>query len=468
MPVYNERWTLPEIVGRVLRSPVPLEMELVAVDDCSDDGSWETLQELAAADGRIKPVRHESNRGKGAAVRTAIEHMTGDVAVVQDADLEYDPDEYALLLGPILEGKADAVYGSRFSGPSRRVLFFWHSMVNRLLTLLSNMLNDLDLTDMETCYKMVRADVLRRLRLSSDTFTIEPELTCRLAQWGARIYEAPVSYRGRSYLEGKKICALDGLKALWAMLRYRFFDTRFTDHAGYATLTSIARASAYNRWLLEQVSEYMGQRVMEAGCGIGNLSARLLGRQRVVLVDREPMYLATLRERFGRRGNVRIDLADLADPGQYQRWQKEEIDTVFCSNVLEHAECDVDVLRSFCDTLVPGGHCAIVVPAGRWLYTGLDEELGRRRRYTREEIQQKMAVAGFEVVSTRQFNRMAAVGWAVAGHLLRRRHLGPGQMSWFNRLLPLAKALDHVLPVSGATIIAVGRKPGRFSKRMAA
>ncbi|NQT12118.1 MAG: glycosyltransferase family 2 protein, partial [Planctomycetes bacterium] len=214
---------------RVLRSPISLEIELVAVDDRSSDGSWELLQQLAEADARVRVFRHECNRGKGAAIRTAIEHVTGDVAIIQDADLEYDPSEYAELLGPILNDDADAVFGSRFVGHPRRVLRFWHSLVNKGLTLLSNMVNDLTLTDMETCYKMVRADILKRLRLKSNSFTIEPELTCRLARCGARIYEVPVSYSRRSFQEGKKIRPIDGLKALWAIVRFRFLDSHSID-----------------------------------------------------------------------------------------------------------------------------------------------------------------------------------------------------------------------------------------------
>ncbi len=459
MPIYNERWTLAKIVARVLNSPVPLEIELIAVDDASTDGSGQLIDELAEKDARIRVVHHPTNRGKGAAVRTAIEQMTGDVAVVQDADLEYDPIEYPSLLRPILEGNADAVFGSRFRGQTVRVLFFWHSLLNKALTLCSNMLNDLTLTDMETCYKMVRCDVLKQLRLRSNTFTIEPELTCRLAQWGARIYEVPVSYFGRTYEEGKKIHATDGLKAIWEMFRSRFFDPQFTHHAGYYVLSSVAKATNYSRWILDQVADYMGSRVLEAGSGIGNLSGMLLDHQRLVLVDNEPMYTAALKRQFGYRSNVRVDRADLTDPRQYARWQDERLDTVFCSNVLEHLESDGQVLESFHQILTPGGHCVIVVPAGRWLYTGIDAELGHCRRYTQQELREKMTAAGFEVVFARQFSKLGSIGWTVSGRLLRRRHLSPRQMVWFDRLLPIAKVLDYLLPVPGMSLIMVGRKP---------
>ncbi|HUT92169.1 MAG TPA: glycosyltransferase [Thermoguttaceae bacterium] len=468
MPVFNERFTLREICERVLGSPVPLEIELVVVDDASTDGSWEVLGQLARQDPRIRRFRQDRNMGKGAAVRRAIEEMTGEVAVVQDADLEYDPDDYPLLLEPILEGRADAVFGSRFAGHSRRVLFFWHSLANYLLTLLSNMLNDLNLTDMETCYKMVRADVLRRLRLKSNTFTFEPELTCRLAQWGARIYEVPIGYHGRTYEEGKKIRPLDGLKALWAMIRYRFFDAQFTTHAGFFTLASMSRATGYNRWVLQQVEPFLGPRLLEAGSGIGNLSRLLLNRERLVLVDHDEVYSDVLKGRYGRRLNVRIDRASLTDSDAYQQWQDERIDTILCSNVLEHLEPDLQVLHDFNRTLVSGGHCVVVVPAGRWLYTGIDRELGHFRRYTAEELNAKMEEAGFEVVLNRRFSKLGSLCWAVSGHLLRRRHLSPTQMRWFDRILPLAKAAEHVLPVAGMSLIVVGRKPSRTPTRRAA
>ena len=224
VPAYNEGPTVTRVFERLAQ--VPLALEIVAVNDGSSDDTGRQLDALAAQ-GRIhRVIHHPTNRGKGAAIRTAIAAATGDVMVVQDADLEYDPAELPQLLAPILDGRADAVYGSRFLGGPHRVLFFWHSVGNRALTLLSNMLTDLNLTDMETCYKMVRADVMRRLTLTTDRFGFEPELTARLARSGARIYELPISYAGRTYAEGKKINWRDGVAAVWHILRFNLFPPR--------------------------------------------------------------------------------------------------------------------------------------------------------------------------------------------------------------------------------------------------
>jgi glycosyltransferase involved in cell wall biosynthesis len=222
IPVYNERESLPIILERVRKTP--FEKEIILVDDGSTDGTREDLQKMRENQGeQVRIFFHEKNRGKGAALRTGFRAVTGDIVIIQDADLEYNPEDYGRLLEPILDGRADVVYGSRFLGGPHRVLFFWHFMANRALTLISNMLTNLNLSDMETCYKVFRADVIRKLELTSDRFNIEPEITVKLARAGFRIYETPISYSGRDYTEGKKITWRDGIPAVWALLRYRFF-----------------------------------------------------------------------------------------------------------------------------------------------------------------------------------------------------------------------------------------------------
>lgn len=217
IPVYNERATVEELLRRV--ASVPIAREVIVVDDGSSDGTRPLVTQLHESGLIDHLVFHDHNRGKGAALRTGFRHATGDVVAVQDADLEYDPGEIPRLVGPIADGRADAVYGSRFLGGPHRVPFFWHMVGNRLLTLLSNILTDLNLTDMETCQKLVRRELLQSLPLTVDRFGIEPEITARLAQAKARIYEMPVSYDGRSYAEGKKIGWRDGVSAIWFILR---------------------------------------------------------------------------------------------------------------------------------------------------------------------------------------------------------------------------------------------------------
>ena len=217
IPCYNERETIENIVAEVRKTPVQ-PIEIIIVDDFSTDGTRDVLKEKVKVD---KIIYHEKNQGKGAALRTGFQHATGDVVVVQDADLEYDPQEYPLLFEPIVSGKADVVYGSRFmSGGCRRVLYFWHMVGNKFLTLLSNMFTNINLTDMETCYKMFKREVLQSIKIEEDRFGFEPEITAKVAKGGWRIYEVGISYYGRTYAEGKKIGWKDGFRAIYAIVKY--------------------------------------------------------------------------------------------------------------------------------------------------------------------------------------------------------------------------------------------------------
>ena len=458
MPIFNESRTLRTIVDRVLSAPSPVPIELICVDDCSRDNSWEILQELATADPRVRIFRHEKNAGKAAAIHTAVTHVTGDIVLIQDADLEYDPRDFSALLAPIVEGKADAVFGSRFAfSGQRRVLLFWHAVANRILTLLTNMFLDLNLTDMETCYKAVRADILLQTPLRAQRFGIEPEITARLAQWGIRIYEVPISYHGRTAAEGKKIGLKDALEALATLLKCCFLDTRFTTNEEYFLLQTFRRTRRVSRWNFDKFRPFIGTRVLETGCGIGNFAEFLLDRPRLICTDGNEFFVDMTNRRFGHLENIRVLHLNMCDPAMTIDLRDEHLDTVVCLNMLEHIEDDMRVLKKCHEILEPGGKLIVLVPANPALMSPCDQTLGHRRRYTQESLRSKLTSAGFKISHTSQYNTLGA--WAWRWNKLRGRSaLTARQIKLFQWFLPLAKAVDMLHIGGGLSILAVGEK----------
>ncbi|MCZ7649184.1 MAG: glycosyltransferase [Planctomycetota bacterium] len=338
IPVYNERYLAAELLRRVLAAPLPegLEREVIVVDDGSTDGTREILEALARERPEVQYVPHPMNRGKGAAIRTAIGRARGDFCLFQDADLEYDPADYPKLLEPLLEGKADAVYGSRYMpGPRRRVLSYWHTKMNRTLTALSNFFTDLDLTDVETCYKAIRTEVLKTIPIRRNDFGIEVELTAKLAKRNVRIYEVPISYDGRTYAEGKKITWRDGYRALYVILKYWLIDDLYDERTGHQILADLSRAHRFNRWMAQRVRPHLGHRVLEIGAGIGNLTAQLLPRERYVASDLDDLHLDVLRNLALRRKQIEVLRIDAQRKEDFASL-RGRIDSIVCLNVLEH------------------------------------------------------------------------------------------------------------------------------------
>jgi glycosyltransferase involved in cell wall biosynthesis len=459
VPVYNEAGTIRALLGRV--AAVPMTKEIIVVDDYSTDGTRLALEEFRAGltddpDNRFVFVLHDHNMGKGAAIRTAVGHVTGDIALIQDADLEYDPAEYPRLIQPILDGHADVVYGSRFAGSPRRVLMFWHTVANKLLTLLSNMCSNLNLTDMETCYKVFRSDILKRIPIRSNRFGLEPELTAKVSQMRCRVYEVPISYHGRQYAEGKKIGWKDAVSAVWTILRFTALPDIGRDDAGHTTLRRVEVLQRYNRFLWDLVQPYVGRRVLEVGSGTGLMTKYLATREHVIASDLDSEYVEFLSRAYADSPNVEVrqlDLAQLGTDGLAPR----SLDTIVCANVLEHIEDDRGTLRAMERVLTPEGRVILIVPALKALYGEIDRAIHHYRRYSRQEILEKVEAAGLSVEHASFFNTPGVAGWYLNAVILRRRAV-PGFQARINDWLVPWLRLEHRLGVPfGMSLLVVAR-----------
>jgi glycosyltransferase involved in cell wall biosynthesis len=460
VPVYNERHVVAASLRRLLQLDHLLigALEVVVVDDRSTDGTWEVLGQVAAEDHRVVLLRHDTNQGKGAAIRTAVARATGDISIVHDADLEYDPEDIPALLLPFAREGADSVFGSRYlSAPYRRALMHRHTLINKALTALSNWFTDLHLTDVETCYKAVTTTLLQSIPLRSDDFRFEVELVAKLAKRRARVFEAPIRYVPRTHAEGKKIKARDGLLALMAMLRFWLVDDLYKeDEYGSHILVELERATRFNLWLGRVLRPFVGDRVLEVGAGIGTLTNQFIPRELYVASDINPHYLRYLKAYAVGKPYLRVVKVDAAEPDDFRDMQGE-FDTALIVNVLEHV-AEEAALRNLHAALRPGGRVVVLVPQHPRLMGTLDEALGHRRRYRPDSLKAALSAAGFEVERVFDFNRVSVPGWWLNGRVLRRKTFSRVQLKLLDTAMPLLRRVDRLWPWSGLSLIAIGVK----------
>ena len=471
MPCFNEASTIGTIVERVLASP--WTAELIVVDDGSTDGTPDLLAGLD--DRRVSVLLQPTNRGKGAALRRGFAHARFPYVIVQDADEEYDPADYGVMMEPLLDGRADVVYGSRFhAARPHRVLYFWHSVGNRLLTTLSNMFTNLNLSDMETCYKAFRREVLDTFQIEEDRFGFEPEITAKVARGGWRIYEVSISYSGRTYAEGKKISWRDGVHALWCIIRYSALTDKVAprsagqvrslpaafeeaDEELVETLHSLDGSVRYADWIFSMIEPHLGNRVLEVGAGHGTFTERLMSERKVTATELSPRCLAVLRERFASTPQVEVagvSIEESAGLGQF--------DSAVLVNVLEHIEDDRDALRHLVSALRPGGRVVLFVPAFEALYSDFDRRVGHHRRYRKAQLEAAVEAAGLSVVETRYVNSVGALAWWIVARQLRRTPTTSGLVLVYDRsVVPVLRRVEAVWrPPFGQSLLCVAARPG--------
>lgn len=469
MPCYNESRTVVEVLERVLGSPYVAEV--VVVDDGSTDGTLDLVRSVA--DPRVRVFKQPINMGKGAALRRGFQEVTSEFVIVQDADLEYDPGEYGAVLAPLIDGSADVVYGSRFLGVgAHRVLYYWHAVGNRFLTTTSNMLTNLNLTDMETCYKAFRREVIQGIEIQEDRFGFEPEITAKVAQAGCRIFEVGISYSGRTYAEGKKIGWRDGVRAIYSILRYSSLTRKIGGRPGpgdgetvdfdesdaelAAVLDSLGDADNYADWIYDLCAPHLGTEVLEIGAGHGELTQRLVPDRFVTATDLSKRCVEELQARYDGAANVEIRHGDIAALMGERRY-----DSVVLVNVLEHIPDDLGALRDLRALLKPGGRLIVFSPAFEGLYSDFDRKIGHHRRYRRSQLITLADRAGLQFVEARYVNSVGAFAWWLFARRMRQTPTQGWSVKLYDRaVVPVLRRVEtRRTPDFGLSVLLVAENP---------
>ncbi len=449
IPVYNEINTILEVIRQVKQEPH--DKEIIIVDDCSNDGTRELLQGIH--DNDIRVIFNEENKGKGNALKQAFPLVTGDIVIIQDADLEYYPDEYGNLIEKILQGKADVVYGSRFLG-AHRVFHFYHYVGNLAINFMANVLLNTNLTDLMTGYKAFKSEVVRKIILEADGFGIETEITVEVFKRGYKVYETPISYNGRGYDEGKKIRWTDFFKCLYWLIRS---ISRGID-VGQDTLLKMRLMVNNNIWSYNKIKPFLGKNVLETGSGIGTFSKYLAGKDRdVVFSDINNEYLKYLKNRFISNPRVKVVKADASKP--QESFSAEQFDTVISINVLEHLDTSDESLLGLCGILEKGGLLLLIVPAHKALFSLMDKRLGHYRRFSRKGLKEKVEAAGFSVQKAEYMNFLSAIGWFIAFNIFKKQAMSRFTIICADKLIPLTAFLERYIKFPfGLSVFLVAKK----------
>jgi len=449
IPVFNEENTILEILKQVRKTPY--KKQIIIIDDASTDNTRSLLKIQPKKD--ITIIYNRKNHGKGYSLKKGFKLATNDIVIIQDADLEYYPDEYPQLIEKIVQGKADVVYGSRFLG-SHRVFLFYHYLGNKLLNLITNILYDTNLTDLMTCYKAFRLPIVKNLIITSSGFSVEAEITAQIFKKNLKVYEVPISYNGRDYDEGKKISWLDFFRSLNSLLYYKFKSL----DVGLDTAYRMRLAKNNNLWLFTTINPYLGKNILEVGSSIANISKFLVTKNaKIFLTDIDPYCLSYLKNRFISNPKVKVLNHDiLTSP---KPLLSSKINSVVAINILEHLENDNLALENINKTLTKNGCLILIVPAHKKLYGTLDKKLGHLRRYQKPLLIKKLKKAGFNIEKIYYLNAPAALGWYLNSVILKRKTLPSLQLKIIDRLIPLISKIEkNINPPFGLSLVAIARK----------